>query len=89
MANEASNPPGGLVLRRGQALIAIPDEENGEEITRYFAGIEAADAWRSQHAVTDARALIGAWADLDWEETLDALDRIRHESTPTPPIDDL
>jgi hypothetical protein len=36
-----------------------------------------------------ARALAGAWADLDWEEAHDELDRIRHESDPTPPIDDL
>jgi hypothetical protein len=30
---------------------------------------------------------IGAWSDMDFDETLDALDRIRHESKPTPPID--
>jgi hypothetical protein len=35
----------------------------------------------------EARPLAGAWADLDWEEALDELDRIRHESDPTPPID--
>jgi hypothetical protein len=33
--------------------------------------------------------LAGAWADLGWEEALDELDRIRHESQPTPPIDDV
>ncbi len=36
-----------------------------------------------------ARALAGAWSDLDWEEALDELDRIRKESEPTPPIDEL
>jgi hypothetical protein len=34
-------------------------------------------------------ALAGAWADLDWEEAEAELDRIRHESQPTPPITDL
>jgi len=34
----------------------------------------------------DARSLAGAWADLDWEEAIDALDHIRHDNEPTPPI---
>ena len=38
-----------------------------------------------KHAL--ALAVIGAWSDLDWEETAAELDRIRHESTPTPPIE--
>jgi hypothetical protein len=32
-------------------------------------------------------AVIGAWSDLDWEEFSSELDRIRHASRPTPPID--
>lgn len=31
--------------------------------------------------------LIGAWRDIPWEEMEAELDRIRHESTPTMPID--
>jgi len=34
-----------------------------------------------------ARLLAGAWKDLDWDEMEESLYRIRHESTPTPPID--
>lgn len=34
-----------------------------------------------------ALAVIGAWSDLDWEEFSAELDRIRHASRPTPPID--
>lgn len=41
-----------------------------------------------QDAVQKALGLDGAWSDLDWEEALDELDRIRHESKPTPPIED-
>lgn len=37
--------------------------------------------------VHDALSLAGAWSDLDWDEMYEALDRIRHESEPTPPID--
>ena len=33
-----------------------------------------------------ALALAGAWSDLAWDELEQALDRIRHESPPTPPL---
>jgi len=29
----------------------------------------------------------GAWSHLDWDEMVEALDRIRHDSKPTPPIE--
>jgi hypothetical protein len=41
----------------------------------------------ANHALARALAAIGSWSDLDWDETAEALDRIRHESTPTPPIE--
>jgi len=48
-----------------------------------------ADQALSQDSENIQRALsaIGAWSDLDFDEMLDALDRIRHRSKPTPPID--
>jgi hypothetical protein len=67
-------------------LIGIIVEEKGKEVVRYFADEKAADAAVSQSATQDALSIIGAWSDLDWDETLDALDRIRHESKLTPPI---
>ena len=67
-------------------LIGIIVEENGREVVRYFTEEEAADAAVSQSATQKALAVIGAWSDLDWEETVAALDRIRHGSKPTPPI---
>lgn len=74
--------------RRDQPLIAIPVIEDGEEVTYYFVDEHAAGEFQAQRGL-DARSLAGAWSDLDWEETVEALDRIRHESKPTPPIDDL
>jgi hypothetical protein len=67
-------------------LIGIIVEEKGKEVVRYFTDEKAADAAVSQNATQDALSVIGAWRDLDWDETVAALDRIRHESTPTPPI---
>jgi hypothetical protein len=36
--------------------------------------------------VQDALSLAGAWSHLDWDDMVEMLDRIRHESKPTPPI---
>jgi hypothetical protein len=67
-------------------LIGLIFEENGDEVVRYFTEEKAADAAVTQSATQEAINVIGAWSDLEWDETVAALDRIRHESTPTPPI---
>ena len=67
-------------------LIGLIFEEDGHEVVRYFTEETAADAAVSDKATQDALGVIGAWRDLDWDETVAALDRIRHESKPTPPI---
>ncbi len=38
-------------------------------------------------AIEETLALAGTWSDLDFEEMLNALDHIRHDSTPTPPLE--
>ncbi len=75
-----------FVVEAHQALIAVPEIENGQEVTRYYIGEETVDEALPEH-VQEALALAGAWSDLDWQETEEALDRIRHESIPTPPIE--
>lgn len=70
----------------GQPLIGIPFSENGHEVVRYFADEAAADAAVSEQAIQLAVRLAGSWSDLDWDEMEAALDHIRHESRPTPPI---
>jgi hypothetical protein len=67
-------------------LIGTIVEEKGEEVVRYFTDEKVADAAVSQSTTQEALSVIGAWSDLDWDETVAALDRIRHESKPTPPI---
>jgi hypothetical protein len=76
-----------MTARQDQPLIGVVVQQNGEEVVRYFADEAAADAALADDVVQDALALAGAWSDLDFAEMLDALERIRHESTPTPPID--
>jgi hypothetical protein len=75
--------------RRARALvtpddaprIAIPFEEDSREMVRYFASAI------TDQDVQDALSLVGAWSDLDWDEMIEALDRIRHESEPPPPVE--
>lgn len=76
-------------VRDGQPLIGIVLPEDGQEVTHFFTDEAAADAAVSRHRLQAALNVIGAWSDLDWDEAIATLDRIRHESTPTPPIENL
>ncbi len=71
-----------------QPLIGVLVEEGGRRIVRYSIdgpaiASDAASAVRLQSALS----VIGAWSDLDWVELSSDLDRIRHETPPTPPIE--
>jgi hypothetical protein len=48
--------------------------------------VESASSPKKQQAIEETLALAGSWSDLDWNEVEQALDRIRHESKPTPPF---
>lgn len=77
----------GFTLSGNQPLIGIPFEENGKEVVRYFSEESQADKAVSDDATQTALNLAGAWSDLSWEEMEKELDRIRHESKPTPPLE--
>ena len=80
--------PRTLTTRRHEPLLAVMLEEDGQEVVRYFAGDVPTDADQSaDDIVEEALQLAGAWRDLDWPQTAAALDRIRHASPPTPPIE--
>jgi len=83
--------PTSFDVASGQPLIGIPLKENGRDVVRYFADEAAADKALASRKRRDVRQLAGAWARIDpdiaWDEVADQLDRIRHESRPTPPID--
>jgi DNA/RNA-binding domain of Phe-tRNA-synthetase-like protein len=76
----------GLQGDRGQPLIGVIAEEQGHEVVRYFTEEQEADRAMVQNTTQDALALVGAWSDLEWDELEKALDSIRHESHPTPPL---
>jgi hypothetical protein len=79
----------GLVVRPGQPLIGIPFEDEEGEGVVYFAGEPEMDEETRQRSIQVALDLAGAWSHMDWDEMERELDRIRHESKPTPPITDL
>jgi hypothetical protein len=58
---------------------------------RYFTSEDEADRAlaHDQASIERALSLAGAWAELDVEDgpdPLDELDRMRHQSKPTPPL---
>jgi len=69
-----------------EALIGVFLEENGLEVVRYFTSVAEAERAIPASAIEEGLQLAGAWEDLDIEQMLDELDRIRHESRPTPPF---
>jgi hypothetical protein len=70
----------------GQPLIGVVTGEQGEEVVRYFTLEQDADRVLVEDTTQAALALAGAWSDLDWDELEQALNRIRHESPPSPPL---
>ncbi len=87
MAARAPQPQS-LVGEEQQPLIAIPLEEAGQAVVRYFSDDATADAALPRSVTEEALDTIGAWEDLDWEEMEQELYRIGHENPPTPPIEE-
>ena len=89
MADAPTALPSGLIGRDREPLIGVPVGEGPDEGVRYFTSEEEADRVLAEDPSGVERALsaIGSWSDLDFDDMLDQLDRIRHQSTPTPPID--
>lgn len=81
------NRPPSFTIASSQPLIGIPFQENGKEVIRYFSEEKVADKVVSEDATKKALSLAGAWSDLDFDEMIKELDRIRHESKPTPSIE--
>jgi hypothetical protein len=78
----------GFVATEDQPLIGIIATDNDGETIRYFVDEQEADAAIEADGIERALSLAGAWKDLgNWAEVERELDRIRHESPPTPPVE--
>ena len=80
-------PERSLTAQAHEPLVAVVVEEDGREVVRYVVDDGAAAPSQPSADALAALAAIGAWSDLDWDALADDLDRIRHSSPPTPPVD--
>lgn len=88
MENDRSSAPHSLIGGSDQPLTGVVVEEGGRRLVRYSTDDPAsASGPLAKERLQAALAVIGAWGDLDWDEFSQCLDRIRHESPPTPPIE--
>lgn len=72
------------------ALEQLPPDVQEEAAARLEALIsEKQSEGHGAQQKRSALDLLGSWSDIPWDEMEQALDRIRHESEPTPPIDEL
>lgn len=77
-AEETEHQPTSFKVCPGEGLIAVPTEDGG---TIYYTSEEAARADQTDETLQRALELAGAWSDLDWDEAMEELDRIRHGSS--------
>lgn len=75
-----------LLTRFDQPLIGVLVEEDGKEMIRYYFEELEQESVSSESITQDAIHLAGAWSDLDWRNLEQELDRIRHETPPSPPL---
>jgi hypothetical protein len=74
------------VVPSDHPLIGIPTSDEGVE---YFTAERDAESAVTSDSANLALELLGAWSDLDWDAAVEQFDRIRHESRPTPPLDEI
>jgi hypothetical protein len=84
MTNSESKHVSSLFIRPDQPLIGVLIEEGGEELVQYFSEDEAYSELADNTRI--ALQLAGAWGDLDWQDMEQELERIRHETPPSPPL---
>lgn len=87
MRDRDQSPVAGLLVSPDSPLIGIFLKEDDQEVARYFADESAVDRALSDEDLETSLKAIGRWSDLEWDEMVDELERIRHENSPTPPID--
>lgn len=82
------NPHPRMTVRTDQGLIGVIRQRKGQEVVEYFVDERETDQASVQARRQRALSLLGAWGHLDSsDDFLDELDRIRHQSMPTPPIE--
>ncbi|HUG15328.1 MAG TPA: hypothetical protein VMM78_09945 [Thermomicrobiales bacterium] len=76
-----------LVVHGDKPLIGLLSSEQDTDTVTYFVDEDAADHAVTERVIRNALSLAGAWSDVPWDEIEAGLDRIRHESVPSPPLE--
>lgn len=84
MAAERSQPS--IKASSNQPLVGLFVGDDGDAV-RYFVDDAQVPSPSPSPGAQEALSVIGAWSDMNWDELAYSLDRIRHDSPPTPPID--
>ncbi len=85
MKEQENRQASGFLVYGDEPLIGVIAEENGQEVIVYFTEEQEVAAPDAQ-AIQAALQLAGVWSDLNWQEMEQALDQIRHEAPPSPPL---
>lgn len=75
------------VLTRLEQLPPEVQEEAAAQLEVLTEPFEEIPNEKTNRTREKGRSLAGAWRDLAWDDEVEALDRIRHASRPTPPIE--
>jgi hypothetical protein len=79
-----------LTVLADEPLIGLPlPDADGNVTFQYFADEASAEEAARPYRESNPADLAGIWSHFDWDEMEQDLDRIRHESKPTPPIDEV
>ncbi len=75
------------VLSRIEQLPPEVQEEAAAQLELLTEAFEAIPNAKTNSAREKGRSLAGVWRDLSWDDEVEAFDRMRHATEPTPPIE--
>jgi len=75
------------VLTRIEQLPPELQEEAAAQLEILAEPFEAIPNAKTNRTRGKVRSLAGAWRDLAWDDEVEAFDRMRHATQPTPPIE--
>jgi len=61
--------------------------QRDNKIVAVLTPVERERKQQNKDAIEETLALAGAWKDVDFDDMLEQLDTIRHQSKPTPPLE--
>lgn len=89
MAQRQPDPTQTRRVRGNDHVLLVPVDGPDRDLAEMIIEDETSMSIASDEAIVALKSLAGAWSDLDWEDLESDLRRVRHESAPSPVLDDL